>query len=53
MHGYTVSEAGEDPFLVVAEKALEGFYVATNPGRFWVDFIPWRESLHFRDSAHR
>ena len=43
-HGYTVSETGADSFVTLAEKTLEEFSLATTPGAFLVDFLPWRTS---------
>jgi hypothetical protein len=43
-HGYTVLETGKDPFVTLAETALEEFSMSTVPGAFLVDVLPWRES---------
>ncbi|KAF4601249.1 hypothetical protein EYR38_005901 [Pleurotus pulmonarius] len=39
-HGYETREAN-DPFIELADKATEQFSLATAPGGWMVDFIPW------------
>ncbi len=39
-HGYEAREAN-DPFIELADKATEQFSLATAPGGWMVDFIPW------------
>lgn len=43
VYGIRVAE-GEDKYILVAEKALEGMAKAAQPGAFLVDLIPWRTS---------
>lgn len=47
-HGYAVREPeeGEDPLVVLAEKAMDGFSKASAPGAFLVDFLPWSSSIY-------
>ncbi|KAF9498666.1 cytochrome P450 [Pleurotus eryngii] len=39
-HGYETREAN-DPFIELADKATKQFSLATAPGGWMVDFIPW------------
>ena len=42
---YDYDVQGEnDPYIDIAEKGLEGFNIAANPGRFYVDIFPIRQS---------
>lgn len=36
---------GDDPYILVAEKALEGTTIASVPGTFWVDFLPFLRGI--------
>jgi hypothetical protein len=40
-YGYQAKESN-DPFIEIAEEALESLAIAGNPGTFLVDLIPWR-----------
>lgn len=39
-HGYDVQEH-DDPFVKMAEDALNSLHLALVPGKFMVDFFPW------------
>lgn len=43
-YGYDVSHSPDhpDPHVALAESTVEEFSLAVTPGRFLVDFIPWR-----------
>lgn len=40
VYGYQVKES-DDPYIEIAEEALESLAIAGNPGTFLVDLIPW------------
>jgi hypothetical protein len=42
-HGYEVQE-GHDPFVDLADQALQQFSASTAPGAFIVDLLPIRAS---------
>lgn len=42
MYGIKISEQN-DPYVAIAEEVMKGFSEAGQPGRFYVDFIPFRE----------
>ena len=58
-YGITVRES-DDPYISVAEEAMEGFSAAGIPGTFWVDLIPilkyvpsWFPGAGFQKQAAR
>ena len=58
-YGIIVQES-DDPYVSVAEEAMEGFSAAGIPGTFWVDLIPilkyvpsWFPGAGFQKKASR
>jgi len=47
-HGYTTQKDGRDPYVEAAEKAMAQLSLATTPGAFLVDFIPFCQSINIR-----
>lgn len=43
-HGYQVKEQ-HDPIVECVDRATEQFSLATAPGAFLVDVLPWSEAL--------
>ena len=42
-YGYEVPlDSHADPLVKIVERAMEGFSRASEPGAFWVDYLPLR-----------
>ena len=58
-YGINVRDS-DDPYISIAEEALNGIAEAANPGAFWVDFVPilkyvpsWFPGAGFQKKAAR
>jgi hypothetical protein len=58
-YGIPVQES-DDPYILIAEEALEGMSAAGIPGAFWVDLLPilkyvpsWFPGASFKKKAAR
>jgi hypothetical protein len=59
VYGISVQES-DDPYISIAEEALEGLSTAGVPGAFWVDLLPilkyvpsWFPGASFKKKAAR
>jgi hypothetical protein len=43
-HGYRIETEKLDPLIDLVETAAKEFYIATYPGRWLVDALPFRET---------
>ncbi|KAF8974973.1 cytochrome P450 [Cyathus striatus] len=57
-HGYTIDMEGKDPLISLVERGAEEFYVATMPGKWLVDTLPflayipkWLPGMGFKRQA--
>ncbi|CAG5137089.1 uncharacterized protein ALTATR162_LOCUS38 [Alternaria atra] len=59
-YGYTANAHGEDPFVDMAGRTMQGFAEATVPGKWAVDIMPflryvpdWMPGTGFKATAHQ
>lgn len=49
LYGYSTDGSKESDSLgliKIVEEAMDGFSVASEPGKWWVDSLPFRELFH-------